>query len=227
MKSFYLSSAGRCGSHWLSGVLSFLFDLKKIPFKMLNIDNEFSHKQKLKEIDDPGKNIYVSHLPFNYCKDIDMNIIVMVRDPRDICVSATYYWIMKGSYKLEEFNQYFYRALESGGSNPSFQNSYIKYKKQIPHFLYKYEDMVNNDQLLIENILNYFKLGHDSERLKQALELHSFKSLTKGRSNGEEQIFDHYRKGIIGDWKNYFTEEMNKKFCEKHIDLMKSWGYDD
>jgi len=227
VKSIYLASAGRCGTQWLSRVLSHILNMERIPFSSIKSESGASYKKKIEKIDSPGKNIYASHFPFDCCADLDMNRIAMIRDPRDICVSATYYWVMKGKTKLEEFPFHLQKTLRSGGSNPGFNNSYIEYKDKIPHFLFKYEDMLEDSRKVILSILDFFKYDYDLSGVDEALKLNAFKELAKGRKPGEEEIHSHYRKGVSGDWKKYFSEEMNKEFCERHKQLMEAWGYDE
>jgi len=60
---------------------------------------------------------------------------------------------------------------------------------------------------------------------KNILENQSFFNLSGGRKPGEEDKEAFYRKGIIGDWKNYLTDTQNKEFCKKHEKLMQMLGY--
>lgn len=53
-----------------------------------------------------------------------------------------------------------------------------------------------------------------------------FSRLTKGRRQGDEDIRSHFRKGVSGDWKNYFTTEHRKFFKEKYNDLLVKLGYE-
>lgn len=132
---------------------------------------------------------------------------------------------MKKKVSFEDFNKFLNKHLKNGGPNPSFNHSYIENKNKVTHYLLKYEDMVNDPYETIINILTFFHYDYDSVRVKEALNKNTFKTLSGGRAIGNENKLHHYRKGIIGDWKNYLTEEMNNNFCERHQKLLDVWGY--
>ncbi len=54
----------------------------------------------------------------------------------------------------------------------------------------------------------------------------NFKKQSGGRKPGQENIKHHYRKGIPGDWKNYFTNEHILYFKEKYKDLLIKLDYE-
>ncbi len=87
-------------------------------------------------------------------------------------------------------------------------NRVLKYKN-IPETL-----RLNKNGLLPESIENL--VAHK----------YSFKKLSKGRINGQENVNSHYRKGLRGDWKNHFTEMHKTVFKEKYGDLLIKLGYE-
>jgi hypothetical protein len=64
-----------------------------------------------------------------------------------------------------------------------------------------------------------------AERVLGAVWEHDFKRITKGRKQGEEDRKSHYRKGVAGDWKNYFTDEHKKLMKEKYQDVLEQYAY--
>ena len=48
----------------------------------------------------------------------------------------------------------------------------------------------------------------------------------EGRKQGEEDVKSHYRKGVAGDWVNYFDEKHRRAFKEKYNDLLIKLGYE-
>lgn len=56
--------------------------------------------------------------------------------------------------------------------------------------------------------------------------MNEFEKKTKGRKEGEEDKTSHFRKGIAGDWKNYFTPKITAAFKEKHNSLLIKLGYE-
>jgi len=48
-----------------------------------------------------------------------------------------------------------------------------------------------------------------------------------GRVRGEENTSSHYRKGIAGDWRNYFTDRHKARFKELYGDIVVNLGYEE
>ena len=238
-KSIFICSGGRCGTHWVRPILAQVLDLiagmdlkgynpNKIPFKT---EPDIIWRIKMKEKREFGGNIYSGHMSLTSLLPIVnlVNIVILIRDPRDMCISAAYYQLAYNQINQinqGEFEQNLKALLFQGGPNPDFNKSYINSRHRIPHILLKYEDMIKDDFGSISKILNSFNYNYEEEKLKDVLNKNSFKKLSGGREVGEEDNSAFYRKGIIGDWKNYLTEEMNQKFCEEHHNLMQVWGYE-
>lgn len=65
-----------------------------------------------------------------------------------------------------------------------------------------------------------------SERLLQILEENSFSKKSQGRSQGQENVKSHYRKGVAGDWKNHLKPEHIVYFKDNYNDLLLKLGYE-
>jgi lipopolysaccharide transport system ATP-binding protein len=57
-------------------------------------------------------------------------------------------------------------------------------------------------------------------RLERIIIENRFESLTGGRKAGVEDASSHERKGISGDWMNYFTPTIERKFLDRYGDLL-------
>ncbi len=53
----------------------------------------------------------------------------------------------------------------------------------------------------------------------------SFERLSGGRSRGQEDRESFFRKGIVGDWRNYLSDEMNEMFQDKAGEWLARFGY--
>lgn len=53
-----------------------------------------------------------------------------------------------------------------------------------------------------------------------------FEAKSRGRTPGEEDVKNHYRKGKSGDWTNYFTDEHKSLFKDMYPGLVPSLGYE-
>jgi hypothetical protein len=74
-------------------------------------------------------------------------------------------------------------------------------------------------------IFSFFDIHMPPEVLQAVLEDHSFEAKA-GRKQGQEDKSSHYRKGIAGDWKNHFNEQILPYFKEVTGDLVVRLKYE-
>jgi hypothetical protein len=215
----------RCGTHWMKSILSNLLCLRNLSCPKFNKIPFETTKNFITAIrEESDGNIYAGHLPLEHVNPLIglFNIIAIVRDPRDVCISAAYYLANR---EPESFEFYLNNLLLKGSPNPPFNNSYITHRKEIPHVLIKYEDMIKDAFGTVCHLLDHFEYSYEENNLKEVLKKESFYNLSGGRKPGEEDNKAFYRKGIIGDWRNYLTDDQNKEFCERNKEFMDDLGY--
>jgi lipopolysaccharide transport system ATP-binding protein len=88
----------------------------------------------------------------------------------------------------------------------------------------KFEDLIENP-MLFEAILHHCEIEIPTSKLEQILENNNFSTLS-ARERGVEDEKSHYRKGIAGDWKNYFTDKVKDEFKKKYGQLLIDTGYE-
>jgi hypothetical protein len=91
----------------------------------------------------------------------------------------------------------------------SWQNSYNpKYEKIV-----RFEDLTGKNQLEHwTDLLTFLELPVDQSKMASILSTYNFEYWTNGRKKGEEDQSSHMRKGISGDWKNYFSPKVKDYF---------------
>ncbi len=62
--------------------------------------------------------------------------------------------------------------------------------------------------------------------LRRILDNHAFERKSGGRARGEEDVRHHYRKGVAGDWRNYFTPRVVAAFKDRYGPLLLQLGYE-
>lgn len=103
------------------------------------------------------------------------------------------------------------------------QQSWGGFSKEI----IRYEDLLKNDFGLLEKVLiDKCKLPVTRERLREIVQANRFTALNGGRLSGQEDPHSHERKGISGDWQNYFTPRVTEAFKSHYADLLISTGYE-
>jgi len=226
-KSVCLTTPMRCGTQWLREILISLLSVKmRFPGYHESGIQEWPNYIDFvlnEEKKNPGEHIVSVHIPIehlNIMKDF-FNMIVLVRDPRDICVSMSF----KSHTHEEKIMGSLKTFIKTGGPIPEFYPSYIKHKSCVSHILVKYEDLLSDTLATLKGVQNYLGYNKKNEAILKVIENKSFFKLSGGRQPGEEDQKSHYRKGIKGDWKNYFTNDMNEEFWMRHSYIMKEWGY--
>jgi lipopolysaccharide transport system ATP-binding protein len=160
---------------------------------------------------------------------------VILRDLRDTAVSG--YFSLKLSHPLmgpaekirRKLNS---RDLEEGmlwilknwlPINAKICSSWVKSNEA----WIRYEDLLLNDSAILEEIfLKRCLLGVDAAALREAVNSCRFESLSQGRKRGEEDVSSHWRKGVAGDWRNYFTPKIKKIFKRRYGELLIMSGYE-
>jgi lipopolysaccharide transport system ATP-binding protein len=93
--------------------------------------------------------------------------------------------------------------------------------------LYRYEDLLDHDEELFEEIfLKVCRLPFTRQQVREAVRTHRFEARTKGRPRGVEDVHAHERKGIAGDWRNYFTDKVYDYVKSRYGSLLIATGYE-
>ena len=161
---------------------------------------------------------------------------VVIRDLRDTLVS--YYFSMKVSHPIIARELITLRAvlghltLEEGLL--FLMNETLPYCSRIQQSwvdsgepLIRYEDLLERDVEILEEVLiDRCGMQVTRERLREVIVANRFENITGGRARGQEDVAAHERKGIVGDWKNYFTPRVTDAFKQRIGELLVATGYE-
>lgn len=93
--------------------------------------------------------------------------------------------------------------------------------------LIRYEDLLAHDLEILERVLlDECRLAVSRERLREVILSSRFERLTMGRERGQEDIMAYARKGIAGDWRNYFSDRVKQAFKTRYGGLLVATGYE-
>lgn len=151
--------------------------------------------------------------------------VLTVRDPRDKLISAFYYaknnsnhWDHKNTQgSLEEYLQY---KLKSGEFNVQSLNWLRSWKETIINneaIIIKYEDLLDDPLEVFRSSLSQLNISLDDQQIEQILDKHNFKKLSNKGS--------FYRKGVHGEWKQIFNDELKKMFRDQGEDVIEFLNY--
>jgi hypothetical protein len=128
----------------------------------------------------------------------DVHVMNITRDIRDVIVSAYYHAARVDGY-VGSFGNYLH---DKGIDVAKWVCSYNQLWSS-PHerlHVASYERLILDPDKEIEAMSRFLKLDHGMEKIREIRAKTSFDAL-KSRSG-----HPHFRKGIIGDWKNHLTE---------------------
>ena len=176
-------------------------------------------------------------------------IVGVVRDGRDIMVSAYYHSLFSNDrnsdtrvdyYRkklmfddfdnikanLPEFIRFMFQDYAKGYTHfnwSDFVNGYIDNENA---FIVKYEDLLIDAVPSLTGAIKFLgKEAVSDQRLKEVEKLFSFRRLSK-RKPGQENTNSFLRKGIAGDWKNHFSQEACEAFHEFGGEELIALGYE-
>ena len=90
----------------------------------------------------------------------------------------------------------------------------------------RYEDLLERPHEEVGRLARFLGADTRKDTVQQAVSSASFERLSKGRERGQEDTSSFYRKGVAGDWKNYFTERDKEIYKEEAGELLIELGYE-
>lgn len=101
-----------------------------------------------------------------------------------------------------------------------YDNSYLNLIK------YPFKMIINklhNKKILYFNFKNIKLTKRVAKKITQR---NTFKAVSGGRNKGIENLNSHYRKGISGEWKEVFDDELKEIFKKKYPNILLKTGYE-
>lgn len=161
-------------------------------------------------------------------------IIHLLRDGRDMVTSATFDWLLKdaaGTARHKFFveneevslDRFFDdEVLRRWSKHWSEVNRHVKLAR--PDLEVRYESMKSDNASVLKTIFSQLGLDATDEIVTNAVEKSSFEQST-GRNPGQQIATAKARKGIVGDWQQYFTQADGKLFQEIAGSELVEFGY--
>lgn len=252
--NIYHCSPSRAGSQWLKEILKdfriFQYSgLAPFPVGLVKglVKNQLSvHRFAYEATVIPRNTIVTGTLTIDFeqfqtlPKPEHYRAFFILRDPRDLVVST--YFANKQSHRVEGHiletrkvlndlsltNGLRYQLeLESLLNVFRAMRSWVEKSHVDPAvMLVRFEDLTGERQFeTFQALFQHCDIQIPAQVLEQLLAKNSFKQLSGGREQGQEDNNSHYRKGIHGDWQNYFNDEIHQRFTELTGDLVHLLGY--
>jgi len=90
----------------------------------------------------------------------------------------------------------------------------------------RYEALVEKPEAELPRLLEFLGASHDQRTARHCVEAASFEKLSGGRERGREDPKSFFRKGVVGDWENVFTNRDRSIFNEEAGELLSELGYE-
>jgi len=174
-----------------------------------------------------NRRVWKSHMPWSHIfkpPGVQIRYITMVRNMKDVCVSM--YHHSRGIPKLgydgdfADWDEKFFAGEVWFGPWERHVEGWYEASQADENkvlFLY-YEDFLLDPARTVKQIATFLGVELSEERVRELVEISSFEYMKDDaqanyaeipRTQGECAFM---RKGISGDWKNYFSDEQTKRY---------------
>lgn len=184
--------------------------------------------------------LYISYQTYlQIPKPSNYRTFFILRDPRDILVS--WYFSMKYSHPSMflvthlrqemqgmDFEQGMNFCVDTLNDLGLFeaQRSWMSTVGEDEEVkIFRYEDFARDNYGFLHELFKYLLIDMPDADFNQLYAKNTFSRITGGRELGEEEKRSHYRKGISGDWMNYFSPAISGYFRQVTGDLLDVLGY--
>ena|SRR3989338_4265688 len=222
-KKVLVASYPKSGNTWLGYMLAYYLGAKYIDLHIAShkttqikwildlIDGNLPHSSEYSAV------AKTHHLPKSVENITAYDKIVLVcRDPRDVMVS---YFYFRYHYLPVEFEKPFFFHI--GKLSPlkwllwkhlvwkvaTYWPVHTQSWMGLNPLVIRYEDLHGQPQATLEFVLKYLGIvSPDRNLINQVIDAFAFEKVSGGRKPGDEDTRHFYRKGIVGDHKNYFDK---------------------
>ncbi|XP_048257165.1 sulfotransferase 1A2-like [Haliotis rufescens] len=229
----------KSGTHWLWEIVRLLLagrldtdNISKMAYML-----EFTNEDDYRDLPSPrllNTHVLVKHLP----REVKVNkpkILYLTRNPKDIAVS--YYSFIKKlpfqkySGEWKNYVEPFCEGRFDYGSWFEYVKDWEEVKKTagMPILTMNFEDLKQDTVGEAKRLCEFLGVDRSDEFITQVCEQCQFESLKKLKATATVTGQIAYRKGQVGDWKNWFTVAQNERFDrfyqEKMADCPLSFKY--
>ena len=173
-----------------------------------------------------------------YYRENPYRIVIIIRDLRDILISMYFSWLISHTEKVQAVANdrkiLSTMSLEEGllylmkvrlPLEAAIQQSWWLEEENNCMLRMRFEDILKNEHQCFIKIIKHCQIDVDEKKMHDIVSHNSFHNVT-GREPGQENIQSHLRKGIAGDWGNYFTDRVKKEFKEQFGNVLINTGYE-
>lgn len=230
----------KCGTTWLEQVVHLILNggeqgeqriTDAAPWLETLPNREGGMEAFLKTL--PGQRLFTCHLPLDLMPDftaVKGKYIYVARNPKDTAVSFYYHDQSKAGYEgsWAEHLALFMQGKMMYGSYFDHILPWWQASQTAPNILFlKYEDMKQDLAGVVEQIADFIGVEMKRPLVEQIVVGSSFRAMSTNKKTNfdwvpqREGVPTHFRKGVVGDWRNHFTTEQNEQFDPLYAESMR------
>ncbi|XP_060796393.1 sulfotransferase 6B1-like [Neoarius graeffei] len=211
----------KCGYNWMVGVLRKIMTTCGYTVPERHPMIEFHSPDAQKAVAQmPSRRFIATHMhpdliPASF-KTHKTKILVIFRNPKDTAIS--YYHFMNNNPvlpKAESWDKFFSDFISGEVGWGSYFDHAVAWNKRMddPNVLIAtYEELKENLFESVKKIASFFSFNLTEEQAKMIAGETTFNAMQS--SHGQFRNI-YFRKGVVGDWKNHFSEAQSKQMDEE------------
>ncbi|OWF36030.1 sulfotransferase 1C4-like [Mizuhopecten yessoensis] len=221
----------KTGTHWTFDIVKMLKNeqAKYSSGTMMPLD--FTPSTKIDALDSPRvlvSHFYPQHIP-KFVLDEKCKIVYVYRNPKDTAVSMHSFLKRLNTEGIKGYKgtwEHFFELFttKSVPYNSWFEHvkSWLDFKKKnpdLPILMISFEDMKKDLRSCVQKIAEHLGTKQDPDFLDEVTNKCQFSAMSKAKSTNEIETAmstdgsnPFYRKGDVGDWKNWLTVAQNEMY---------------
>ncbi|XP_043573553.1 amine sulfotransferase-like [Chiloscyllium plagiosum] len=219
----------KSGTTWMQQIMSLILCNDNDSKKMINLYTRAPWMESVRfNLEIRDCQILTTHLNYqmvpNCVKSKMFKIIYVTRNPKDVIVSSYHFHkysrFLEAPKNFQDFLENFVEGNVFFGSWFEHIRDWHSHKDELNILFVAYEDMKNDLRSVVQKVASFLNKKLDEETLESILNQCTFKHMKENPKTNYKDVSDlfnsesgsFYRKGITGDWKNYFLVSQNEWF---------------
>ena len=229
----------KCGSQWVRDVLAApeLSRYGGLPYSGISLSLGLCGALNLPQSEFSGPIYQMNRWEWRHWSQPGDRAIVVLRDPRDRAISLLYSTLYShgNSIRITQRRDILAKLLDSPSETLRYQlfsseNAIRFYRtwagaQEGDARIIRYEDLIVDQLGEFSRLLEWLGWQVPRDILAAVVDRLSF-TVRSGRTPGNADMFSHYRRGVAGDWRNYFDRSHGELWEQLYPGLLTELGYE-